>query len=293
MKKTTSLYLVLAVTILIWGNSFVFVDMAIRDGSSPVMIAMARFVVASSIFLAYMLIKKPSVPDKQDRRLFHFLAFIGIGVYYIFQYYGVKFAGPSVSAILVTMMCPIVIFLLSVRRLGERVTSTQKLGLGISATGSFFVITDGTLSFISNSEAIVGGVFGIICAIFWAVYTVEGKRVVKKYDPVASTAYITLMGTLMLVPFAAADTQLTGPAEYPLSFFVCALYLGVLCTVFGYVFWFRALTGLDASTTGAALYFEPLVTIVFAWMLLGETIGWVAGFGGALTMVGVVLVSRK
>ena len=292
MKHTTYLYLILAATILIWGNSFVIVDIAISEGASPVMIAMGRFIVASAIFGAYLIWKRPAGIERADRKLFLFLAFIGIGVYYIFQYYGVKFAGPSISAILVTLLCPITIFILSYSRLGEKVSSAQKVGLGISAVGSFFVITNGTMESISNWEVLLGGVFGVVCAVFWAVYTVEGKKLVKRYDPIASTAYITLMGTLMLAPLAVVDTQVIH-AQYPLSFFVCVLYLGILCTVIGYVVWFRALTGLDASSTGATLYFEPLVTIVFAWMILGEGIGWVAAAGGVITLLGVVLVSRK
>ena len=292
MKQSTKLYLFLAITILIWGNSFVIVDIAISDGALPTVIAMGRWIVASAIFGVFLLWKRPSGLDRSDRRMFLVLAFIGVGIYYIFQYYGVKLAGPAISAILVTLLCPIMIFLMSYLRLGERISAAQKLGLGISAVGSYFVITDGTVEFLSNWEAVLGGLFGVICAIFWAVYTVEGKKLVKKYDPFVSTAYIALMGTIMLTPFAALDAGFNQPIVFPPSFFIAVLYLGVLCTVVGYVFWFRALTGLSASSTGATLYFEPLVTVVFAWFILGEGIGWVAGFGGVLVMMGVILVSR-
>ena len=292
MNRTTKLYLILGVTILIWGTSFVIVDIAIRDGSSPIMLAMARFMVASTIFGAFLLWKRPGAIRKEDTRLFLVLAFIGIGVYYIFQYYGIKWAGPTISVILVTLLCPVMIFAFTFRRLKEGVTPAQKAGLGISALGSFMVITDGTLAIISDWEQIVGGIFGVICALFWALYTVEGKQLVKRYDPIVSTAHITIIGTLMLAPFALADGFLVGQS-YPLSFFFCAVYLGVLCTVVGYVFWFRALTGLEAYATGASLYFEPVVTLVFSYILVGEGIGIVAGIGSVITLLGVVMVSRK
>jgi len=292
MRQTTKLYLILAVTILIWGSSFVFVDMAIKDGASPTMLAMTRFIVASSILGAYLLLRPRRGMDRSDLRVFLLLGFIGIGVYYIFQYYGIKFAGAAISAILVTLLCPIMIFALSRSKLHEKVSNAQKVGLGVAAVGSFMVVTDGTLAFISNWEAIVGGVFGVICAAFWAVYTVKGKMLVKKYDPIESTAYISILGTLMLAPIAFADAQFVG-GSYHLSFFLCAIYLGVFCTVVGYVFWFRALTGLDAFATGASLYFEPVVTVAFAWVLLGEGIGVIAAAGTVVTLVGVILVSRR
>jgi drug/metabolite transporter (DMT)-like permease len=293
MKSNTKLYLILALTILIWGNSFVVVEVAIRDGASPALIAMARFLVASSIFGGYILVKKPKVFEKADTRKFLFLAFIGIGVYYIFQYYGVKLAGPAISAILVTLLCPIMIFLMSYLRLGETISPGQKAGLAVSVLGAYFVITGGSVAFASNWEALLGGLFGVVCAVFWAIYTVEGKRLVKKYDPFISTAYIALIGTVMLTPFAVAEAELTHPVVFPLSFFIAALYLGVLCTVIGYVFWFRALTGLTASSTGVTLYFEPVVTVIFSWIILGQGITWFAAMGGVLVLFGVILVSRR
>jgi drug/metabolite transporter (DMT)-like permease len=36
-----------------------------------------------------------------------------------------------------------------------------------------------------------------------------------------------------------------------------------------------------------------VVTIMFAWIILGQGIGWIAAVGGVLVMVGVVLVSRR
>ncbi|OGS41779.1 MAG: hypothetical protein A3K67_07235 [Euryarchaeota archaeon RBG_16_62_10] len=293
MRSSTKLILILALTILIWGNSFVVVEIALEDGASPIAIAMARFIVASSIFGGYIIVRRPRAPDRSDLRMFLFLAFIGIGVYYFFQYYGVALAGPSITSILVTLLCPIMIFSMSFSRLGEKVTTNQKAGLAVSAVGSYFVITDGSIEFVSNWEGIVGGLFAIICALFWAVYTVEGKKVVRKYDAFTATAYLTIMGTLMLVPFAAADALVNPLEEVRISFLLAALYLGVLCTVIGYVFWFKALTGLTASNTGASLYFEPVVTVVFAWIILGQGIGWVAAAGGVLVLVGVAVVSRK
>jgi len=293
MRQSTKTYAILALTILIWGNSFVVVQFAIDDGATPTFIAMARFLVASAIFGGYILVRRPRCFERSDLRLFALLAFIGIGVYYIFQYYGVQLAGPSITSILVTLLCPIMIFILSYLRLGERISAEQKLGLGIAAVGSYFVITNGTTAFISDWESLLGGAFAVVCAAFWAYYTVEGKKVVKKYDPFVSTAYIALMGTVMLIPFTLAEAQLSGPVRITFSFVAAALYLGILCTVIGYVFWFRALTGLTASSTGATLYFEPVVTIVFAWVLLGQGIGWVAALGGVLVAIGVILISRR
>lgn len=292
MNQTTKLYLFLALTILIWGNSFIVVEMAIEDGATPTLIAMARFVIASFIFGTYLLMRRPKGIERADMRMFLFLAFIGIGIYYVFQYYGIQFAGPAISSILVTLLCPIMIFLISYLRLGEHVSPAQTAGIGLAAVGALFVITNGSVAFISDWQQLLGGAFGVACAVLWAIYTVQGKKIVKKYDPFIATAYLSLIGTVMMLPFALSEAAFADEISFPPTFFVAALYLGVLCTVIGYVLWFRALTGLTASSTGATLYFEPIVTVVFAWLLLGQAIGLITALGGVLVMIGVVLVSR-
>ena len=293
MKQSTKLYLFLALTIVIWGYSFVAVQAAIEDGSSPILIAMARWIIASSIFGGYLVLRRPPLPQRSDLATFLAMAFIGVGVYYIFQYYGVQFAGASISSILVTLLCPVVIFLVSYVRLGERITRVQTGGLVLSAVGGYLVITNGSLSFIHNWEGVVGGIFGVICAIFWALYTLGGKQLIRRYDAFTSTAYLSLMGTAMLAPFAVADSALSSHLVFPVSFWFAALYLGILCTVVGYVLWFKALTGLTASSTGVTLYFEPVVTVIAAWLVLGQALGWMTGIGGVLVALGVVLVSRE
>jgi drug/metabolite transporter (DMT)-like permease len=293
MEKKTLLYLALTFTILIWGNSFVLVKVAIDDGASPIMIAMARFLIASTVFGVFLIVRRPRLPDRSDLPSFIFLAFIGVGIYYIFQYYGVEFAGPSISAILVTLLCPVIVFLLSRYRLGERMSAQQKSGLLVSVVGSYLVITDGSLRFVSNGTVILGGIFGVVCAVFWAWYTIEGKRLMRKYDPISSTAYITLLGTAMLAPIALADYGLNSSTmAFPPSLLMAAAYLGILCSAGGYVLWFKALTGLTASATGATLYFEPVVTVVFAYIILGNVIGWFAAIGGFLVLIGVAWISR-
>lgn len=291
MRRQTWLFLALALTILIWGNSFVLVQLAIEDGATPVMIALGRFLLASSVFGAYILLRRPPWPARADLKTYALLALLGVGVYYVFQYYGIEYAGASISAILVTLLCPVIIFLMSTFRLGERITREQMAGLVIAAVGSFFVITDGDIHFLSNSTQILGGLFGVACAFFWAVYTVEGKKLVRKYEPFASTGHIALLGTAMLVPIAVAESRLN-PSEFPPTYYLCVVYLGVLATLVGYVLWFKALTGLSASATGATLYFEPVVTVIFSFIILGEGIGLVAALGSVLVLVGVVAITR-
>ncbi|MDH5508483.1 MAG: DMT family transporter, partial [Anaerolineae bacterium] len=70
-------------------------------------------------------------------------------------------------------------------------------------------------------------------------------------------------------------------------------FLGVFCTGLAYIFWYDALQAIPASRVGVFLYFEPLVTVVVAALLLGEILTAAAILGGAVILAGVWLVNRS
>ncbi|UCF61697.1 MAG: DMT family transporter, partial [Anaerolineaceae bacterium] len=70
-------------------------------------------------------------------------------------------------------------------------------------------------------------------------------------------------------------------------------FLGVACSGLAYLFWYQALDRIAATQAGVFLYFEPLVTAVVAWIILGEAFTVVIAFGGAAILFGVWLVNQR
>jgi drug/metabolite transporter (DMT)-like permease len=60
-----------------------------------------------------------------------------------------------------------------------------------------------------------------------------------------------------------------------------------------YLFWYSALEKRDSSVVGMYLYLEPLVTLIGAYLLLGEEIRWITLMGGGMTLIGVYLASKR
>ena len=70
------------------------------------------------------------------------------------------------------------------------------------------------------------------------------------------------------------------------------LFLGICCSGLGYLWWYGALERIEASRVAAFLYLEPLVTLLAAVVLLGETVTATTIVGGLLLVGGVALVER-
>jgi drug/metabolite transporter (DMT)-like permease len=70
-------------------------------------------------------------------------------------------------------------------------------------------------------------------------------------------------------------------------------FLGIFCSGFAYVFWYDALQEIPAGQLGVFLYLEPLVTVLFAALLLNEAILFSSLLGGFLILSGVWIVQMK
>lgn len=105
--------LLMLVLIIFWGSSFIVVKVVLGEGLTPIAIATFRFLIAGTLFAVTLLVDKArnrsynlSVARK-DAPLLLLLALTGVTFFFIAQYTGIKMAGPSVAAILVTLLSPI------------------------------------------------------------------------------------------------------------------------------------------------------------------------------------------
>jgi len=71
------------------------------------------------------------------------------------------------------------------------------------------------------------------------------------------------------------------------------LYLAFTCSLLGYFIWFRVMNQVKAAVTSSFMFAEPLITVVFAAIFVGEPITLFTVVGGLLTFAGVYMVTRK
>jgi drug/metabolite transporter (DMT)-like permease len=114
------------------------------------------------------------------------------------------------------------------------------------------------------------------------------KPLLGRFDAIAVSAAASLAGTLALLPFGAAGTA-GRLADLSAGDILLVLYLGLVCTLAGYVLWTVGLRSLDPSRAVAYLYGVPVVAVAVGALSLGESLtAWLA-LGGLLVVGGVAL----
>lgn len=292
--------LLMACLITFWGSSFVVVKLTLREGLSPIAIATFRFLVAGGLFLAVLLFKRARnknytvLVEGTDAAALILLALTGVTFFFAVQYTGIQLAGASIAAILVCLLSPILISVLSARIYKESLTRKQVVGIGVAATGTIAVVAGGTLSLQGGIGFFLGTLILLLTPILWAFYTLLGKKVMEKYDPFLTVAYVNILGGLFLIPFSLVESSFGQILVLTLNEWIAVLFLAFTCSLLGYSIWFYVMKKVKASITSSFLFAEPLVTVLLARALpLGEEVTPSVLAGGLLIFVGVYLVTRK
>jgi len=284
--------------IVLWGSSFVVVKIVLREGLTPISIATFRFLVAGGLFLVWLLVKRQRDPTygligKEDAPRFLLLALTGVTFFFGAQYAGIQMAGASIAAILVCLLSPVLIATLSALLFNELLTKRQILGIGLAGLGASLVVTAGGLGFSTSDDFFLGTLILLLTPFLWAVYSLLGKRMMKKYDPFLAVAYVTMLGGLCLVPFSLVEGSLHRIFNLGIQGWLAILFLALACSLLGYYIWFRVLKEVGAAVTSSFLFAEPLVTVLLAVLFVDERLSWPIVSGGVLIFLGVYLVTMK
>lgn len=275
--------IVIPMVSLVWAGSFIAVKVGLEE-LSPVEIAFLRFAVASPFMFLIMLIrKKPLFIPARELPSIIVLALTGVALLYLFQFTGIKYTTASTSAVLINTNV-IFIAILSFAFLGEKISARKAGGIFLGFLGVAVIFGGSSFALSVKGNALI-----IMSAMCWAVYSVVGKRILERYDPITVTTYVFVLGTFFLVPFMGAGTFV---AKISIEGWAIVLYLALLCSVFAYVAWYDALSRADATRVAIFLNLIPLFAIFLSYALLGEKMTPFLAAGAILIIYGIYLTER-
>jgi len=275
--------------VLVWGVSF-----PVMKGLMTVVNPLALMVVLWLVALAVLgtILRRTAAwrpPTREELPGLVTVGLVGFTLNQILYSWGLHLTTASHSGLIFTLT-PLVVFGLS-QALGQvRMRRLDALGLALGVGGAALII-GWPASGAAGGASVLGDLLTVGAAITWGVWTVLAAPIIRRRGTLDGTFWISLTGTLGLVPFALTDlvTQ-----DWALPWWVVAgiLYTGATGGALATLLWYAAVRRLGAARTGIYANMESFFAVLASALLLGEEVPLTSIVGGVAVLAGVLLTRR-
>lgn len=184
------------------------------------------------------------------------------------------------NAIFLQNIAPVWVLLLGPWFIGESSTRAERWSVPITLIGSFLFLLD---------DLSTGRLAGDLCALGASVtyaFLIMAYRRLNTSDGLAAT----VQGTLMIV-LGTSPSWLIGPVP-SLEDLAILAYLGIIQQGVATVLVTTGIRGVSALEGALLILFEPLLSPVWAYLALGETLGPLALTGAGLVLAATLWRAR-
>ncbi len=275
-------YVALFLSLVLWASAYAGIRAGLR-AYSPAHVALLRYATAAVVLTIYALLTRMRLPAARDLPALLVEAAVGISFYSIALSYGELTVTAGAASLLIAS-APIWAAVLAAVFFGDRLSSAGYAGIIISFAGAALIAWgEGKGIHLSEHAFII-----LAASIASAIYTVLQKPLLRRYTAAEFTAYTMIGGAVLMLPFAGGlpGTIRTAPLAPTLSI----IYLGIFPAAIAYWAYGYYLAHAPVTRAVSYLYLVPVFAIVIAWVWLREVPNALSLIGGAISLVGVVLV---
>jgi len=277
----------------IWGSTFVFTKLLLLAGLTPAQIFTLRFIIAYLMLLVFCLWRgiRWMADSWKDELLMAGLGISGGSLYFLAENGAMNYT-TTTNTSLIVCLCPLFASaLISLFYKSQRLNRTQTFGTLMAAAGVVVVVMNGHFVLHLSPK---GDALAFVACLCWAVYSLLMIPANARYDTVFITRKVFFYGLLSMIPYFILRPGLnTHLLLGQPALLWTLLFLGCVASTLCFLAWNWAMKKLGAVVVTNYVYFNPVVTILFAWLLLSESITVYFLLGTLLILVGMYLSDRR
>jgi drug/metabolite transporter (DMT)-like permease len=247
----------------------------------PALLSLLRFLVATPVVVLVMTARGLRL---RIRRLGMLIlsGLTGIALFNLSLYSSLAYITPATSSLVITASAPIT-YVIALALGMDRLRWRPALGSAVALLGVYLLLSPHL-----GLRSWVGIFLALVSAVSWSTYTIVVRRLSGDYSPEELLAWSMIMGTLLLTP----TLLFTHLSMLNLWSLISIIYIALVPGVAGYMLWNMGVRRIGASLTSMLLPISPLVASALSVLFLGEALGTDQLIGGALVVIGTLLVLR-
>jgi O-acetylserine/cysteine efflux transporter len=270
----------------LWGLTPVATKIAL-EGFTPEFLAFVRLLAAAVLFR--LLAGNGTRWFAAD--VWVWLAGAGLGADFILYNYGLERTAANVAGLVINIeLLSTIAF--AVWILGERLNLRRIVGGAITVGGVLIVTLDGLgLSDVTRSDRMTGNILVMLAGVSWSLFAVAQRR-----TKVGASLFQRLTPIFSIAALVTAPSMLRNGAwavkgaVWPIVMFIVLAFFGTSVVYWIYA---RAQQLIDVSVLSILLCTIPVFAVVFAYVLLHETVTAPLVVGGTVILAGIVLIATE
>jgi drug/metabolite transporter (DMT)-like permease len=289
---TASDWALLALLSIVWGGSFLFVGVAVRE-LPPLTIVALRVVTAASGLLLTLRLMGVDLP--RTRQVW--AAFLGMSILnnvipFTLIVWGQSHIASGLASILNATTPLFTVIVAHYLTDDERLTGQRFAGVIVGFAGVAVMI--GAAAFASLDASILAQLAVLGAALSYGFSGVFGRRFkTMGIPPLATAAGQVTVSSAILLPAALIVDRPWTLAMPSTGAIVSLAALGLVSTAFAYLIFFRLLARAGATNVGLVTFLIPVSAILLGVLVLGETLAVRHMAGMALIGAGLVLIDGR
>jgi drug/metabolite transporter (DMT)-like permease len=271
---------------LIWGVNFSIV----KFGTSlvaPLAYNGLRVMIAALVLMTIVLASKTPLPRRRVIVALLTLGILGNGIYQFFFVQGISRTRAS-DAALVVAASPAFIAIIGRLRGVERASARRVMGILLSIAGIALVVFATTRGNDGRSS-LAGDLLVLAGSLSWATYTVLLKPYTEHVSGIQVSAFTMVGGAVPLFIVALPAIAHASWSTVPALGWAAIFYSSIFALVIAYLFWYRGVRVIGPTRTAMYSNVQPLIAVIFAWVVLNETPTVWQGIGMVFIMTGLLL----
>ena len=280
--------------VAIWGVTFVYTKLLLIAGLTAAQIFVLRFIMAYLLLLGYTLIRKQFrlfADVWQDELLMVALGVTGGSLYFLTENSAMIYT-TTTNTSLIVCLCPLfAALLIALFFRSQRLHGVQIVGTVMAAIGVIIVVLNGR--FVLHLSPL-GDTLAFGACLCWALYSLLMIPASYRYDTLFITRKVFFYGLVSMIPYFLffSDLPSLSIVMRP-DVLANLLFLGCVASMLCFLAWNWVIRQLGAVVATNYVYLNPVVTALFAWLILSERITVFFVLGSVLILVGMYLISKK
>ena len=273
----------LLIIAIIWGSTFAIIK-NILNLIPPYTFLTYRFLLATLVLMIIFWKRIRGINKTILRKgsLIGIFLFLG----YTFQTVGIKYTSAT-KAGFITGLSVVLVPIISLLFVKEKVSRNSIMGASFALIGLWF------LNYTNSFSFNFGDFLVLLCAFSFAMHIISVGLYIKKLDYVllviVQLATVSILSLFLAFIFERSALNLS----YSFNVWWGIIFMGVFATAFAFYMQNRFQRYSTATKTAIIFSGEPIFAAVFAYIILGEKVGFIAWAGGLLIILGMIISQRK